>query len=201
VSAAERVYRLMLRAYPSGFRAEYGQQMALFFRDRRREVGTLRISFWAALIWDVARSAPALRFEAARAAWCATDIQIMGGKMKAMAILTIVIGAIEVVNSAIEGWLGGIVNHGGSSLAGGAMGIMAGALLVAAAVALLRGSPGAAALVSGAAIACLAVFAGVALVRPMFSIFSNILGIGFPIVLLVFVRTTRGKGTSVPMMT
>jgi hypothetical protein len=200
VSSAERVYRLMLRAYPVGFRAEYGAQMALFFRDRRREVGARRVSFWAAMVWDIARSAPALRLEAARARWT-TNIQIKGGNMKTMAILAILVGAIEVVNSMVEGWFGGIVNHAGSSLVGAAVGVAAGALLVAAAIALLRRSPGAAVLATGAAIACLAVFVLVALVRPMFSIFADILGIGFPIAMLLFLRGARGKGNSAPMMT
>jgi hypothetical protein len=200
VSSAERVYHLLLRAYPSGFRAEYGQQMTLFFRDRRREAGAKRLSFWAAIVWDVARSATALRIEAARARWT-TNIHTKGGKMKTMAILAILIGAIEVVNSMVEAWLGGIVNHWGSSLVGGAAGVVAGALLVASAIALLRRSPSAAALATGAAIACLAVFVIVALVRPMFSIFADILGIGFPIAMLLFLRGARGKGNSVPMMT
>jgi hypothetical protein len=198
VSAAERVYRLMLRAYPSAFRAEYGQQMALIFRDRRREAAATHLAFWAAMVADVARSAPGLRLDAARAEW-GTDIQIKGGKMKTMAILAIVIGAIEVVNSLVEGWFGGVVNHAGSSLAGEAMGVVAGvvagALLVAAAIALLRRSSGAKALAAGAAVTCLAVFVLVALLRPMFSIFSTLLGIGFPIVLLVFLSATRGQGS------
>jgi hypothetical protein len=200
MSPAERVYRLLLLAYPSGFRTEYAQQMTLLFRDRRREVGAMRLSFWAAMAWDVVRSAPALRLEAARARWT-TNIQMKGGKMKTMATLAILIGAIEVLNSLGEAWAGGIVHHGWPSLVGGAVGVLAGALLAASAIALLRRSPGATALATGAAITCLAVFALVALLRPMFSIFSTILGIGFPIVLLLFLRGARRKGNSVPMMT
>jgi hypothetical protein len=173
--------------------------MTLFFRDRRREVGAMRLSFWAAMFWDVARSAPALRLEAARARWT-TNIHIKGGKMKTMAILAILIGAIEVANSLGEAWAGGIVRHGGSSLMGGAVGMVAGALLAVSAIALLRRSPGAVAFAQGAAITCLAVFVVIALVRPMFSIFATMLGIGFPIVLLLFLRVTRGKGNSLPTM-
>jgi hypothetical protein len=36
-SAAERVYRRLLRLYPGEFRAEYGGEMALLFHDRSRE--------------------------------------------------------------------------------------------------------------------------------------------------------------------
>lgn len=199
MSAAERAYRLLLRAYPAGFRADYGYQMAVVFRDRLHEAGARPVRFWAAMLVDVARSAPGLQLEAARARWV-TDIQLKGAKMKAMAILAILIGAIEVANSMAEAWLGGIVNHGGTSLVGGALGVAAGALLVASAIAMLRRSPGAAALAQGAAIACLAVFALVRIFSPMFSIFSTMLGIGFPIALLIFLYVIRRRGPSAPMM-
>jgi hypothetical protein len=192
MSAAERAYRLLLRAYPAGFRADYGYQMAVVFRDRLHEAGARPVRFWAAMLVDVARSAPGLQLEAARARWV-TDIQLKGAKMKAMAILAILIGAIEVANSMAEAWLGGIVNHGGTSLVGGALGAAAGALLVASAIAMLRRSP-------GAAVACLAVFALVRIFSPMFSIFSTMLGIGFPIALLIFLYVIRRRGPSAPMM-
>ncbi len=35
-AAAERIYRLLLRAYPPDFRAEYGREMVLLFRDQCR---------------------------------------------------------------------------------------------------------------------------------------------------------------------
>ena len=37
MSAGESVYRFMLRAYPSEFRAAYAREMSLAFRDLRRE--------------------------------------------------------------------------------------------------------------------------------------------------------------------
>src|SRR6266571_3381953 len=64
--SAERIYRLLLRAYPPDFRAEYEREMVLLFRDQCRESDVRTIGFWAAVIWDVARSAPALRAEAWR---------------------------------------------------------------------------------------------------------------------------------------
>ena len=64
--SAERIYRLLLRAYPPDFRAEYGREMVLLFRDQCRESDVRTVGFWAAVICDVARSAPALRAEA----WC-----------------------------------------------------------------------------------------------------------------------------------
>ncbi len=105
--------------------------------------------------------------EAMRTQW-STDIQPMGAVMKAMAIFAILIGAIEAVNSSTEAWLGGIVKHGGYSLAGGVLG-----------------------LVQSAAILCLVVFVSVRLLRPMFSVFATMLGIGFPIAMLIYVNRTR----------
>ena len=47
---------------------------------------------------------------------------------------------------------------------------------------------------------CLAVFTLIVLLRPMFSILATTLGIGFPIVLLLFLRWTRRKGATVATM-
>ena len=63
--SAERIYRLLLRAYPPDFRAEYEREMVLLFRDQCQESDVRTLGFWAAVICDVARSAPALR----AAAW------------------------------------------------------------------------------------------------------------------------------------
>ena len=35
--SAEQIYRLLPRAYPPDFRAEYGREMVLLFRDQCRE--------------------------------------------------------------------------------------------------------------------------------------------------------------------
>jgi hypothetical protein len=198
MSAAERAYTLLLRAYPAEFRAAFGREMALVFRDQRREVGASGVRFWAAVVWDVARSAPALRVEALRARWD-RGIQTEEGTMKPMAILAVLIGALEAVNALAEGWGGGVMNRDGYSLVAGTMGAVAGALLVAAGIALLRRTPGAAAWARGAAITCLAVFVFIGLVTPRMSIVATLLGIGFPIALLLFLRWTRGRGPSVPM--
>src|SRR5437867_8229644 len=65
--SAERIYRLLLRAYPPDFRSEYGREMVLLFRDQCRESDVRTVGFWARVLCDVARSAPALRAEAWRA--------------------------------------------------------------------------------------------------------------------------------------
>jgi hypothetical protein len=199
MSAAERAYRLLLRAYPEEFRAAYEREMVQVFLDRHREAGTRGARFWAAMVVDVTRSAPALRAEAFRVR-CGASIHIEEGKMKTMAILAMLIGTMEIVNSMAEAWVGGIVLHGGYSLAGGAMGAVAGALLVASAIALLRRASGAAVLAQRAAISCLAVFVLIALWRPIFSVFATMLGIGFPIALLLYLQWTQRRGPSVPRM-
>jgi hypothetical protein len=195
--AAERVYRLLLRAYPAAFRAAYGREMVLAFRDQRRETGASGVRFWAAVVWDVARSAPALRVEALRARG-EKGSRTEEGTMKPMAILAVLIGALEVVNAAAEGWVGWTTYRDGYSLAGGVMGAVAGALLVASGIALLRRSPGAAAWARGAASTCLVMFLVIGLVTPRLSILALLLGIGFPLALLLFLRWSRGR--SVPTM-
>lgn len=197
MSVAEHAYRQLLRAYPAGFREEFGREMALVFRDQHRECGASAVRFWAAILLDVARSAPPLRLEALRERWD-TDTQTKEGKMKPMAILAILIGAIEAVNALAEGWAGGLVNRDGSSLAALTFAVAAGVLLVVAGVQLLRRSHAAMALARGAAVACLAVFVIITLAKPMLSVFSTLLGIGFPIALLLFLFWTRGRGSSVP---
>jgi hypothetical protein len=195
--AAERAYRMLLRAYPAGFRAEFGREMALVFREQHRECDARAVSFWAATLWDVARSAPQLRLEELRVR-LNRDTQTEEGKMKPMAILAILIGAFEAVNALAEGWAGGLVNRDASSLAALSIAVAAGVLLVVTGVRLLRRSSGAAALARGAAVTCMAVFVLITLTQPMLSIFSTIFGIGFPIALLLFLHWTRGREPSVP---
>lgn len=195
MNAAERTYQLLLRAYPGPFRSAYGREMTLVFRDQCRAARTRGVGFWTAIIWDVARSAPALRLEVSRALWHRNFQTGEGATMKmTMAILSILIGAVEAVNSLQEVWVGGALNRDGSMLIGGTIAVVAGVLLLAAGIALLRGSAKAAELALGAALTCLVVFVLVGLVKPQMSTFATLIGIGFPIALLLFLRVTRGQG-------
>jgi hypothetical protein len=198
MSAAERAYRLMLRAYPPGFRAAYGREMVLVFRDRRREASARGMRFWWEMIWDVARSAPALRLDAFRMRW-EGDIQTGEEKMRTMAILAVLIGVAEAANALVEGRAGGIAN-GGFWLAGVSLTIVAGALLLAAGILMLRRAPGAVRWAQAAAIICLTVVVLIRLVQPWMSIFATLLGIAFPIALLLFLWWTRRRGPSAPSM-
>jgi hypothetical protein len=195
MSTAERVFKLFLHAYPVEFRAAYGHEMIVLFRDQRR-AGSGGARFWAECSWDVVRSAPALRMESWQSRWSmdpqSTEIFAM---RKTMAILSILIGAIEVVNGLIEGWAAAANGLDASDLAVVTLVVVAGVLLLAAGIALASRSARAPALSLGAAIACLAVFILIGVALPRMSIFSMMLGIGFPIALLLFLRFGRGQPT------
>jgi hypothetical protein len=64
VCTSERLYRVLLVAYPRGFRREYGPQMRQVFRDlcreeRRKKAGLLRL--WIRTVLDLATTAVAAR--------------------------------------------------------------------------------------------------------------------------------------------
>jgi hypothetical protein len=63
-----RVYQFLLRAYPFGFRRDYGQQMMQLFRDCHRDAGAGAQAFGGSRLWfrtllDLARTAPAEHLE------------------------------------------------------------------------------------------------------------------------------------------
>jgi putative ABC transport system permease protein len=55
VKRSERIYRWLLRLYPSDFREEYGQEMSLLFRDRATD-GFVRL--WLQVLGDLILHAP-----------------------------------------------------------------------------------------------------------------------------------------------
>jgi hypothetical protein len=191
MSRHEALYALLLRAYPAAFRARYGREMALAFRDLRREENARGLRFWAPLLWDAARSAPALHFDAWRERWI-TNIQTPEGTMRPMAMLAVLIGALESLNALTEAWAGG-VNRDSESLIIGAAGVVAGATLVIAGVALLRRSPRAMVWAWASAFICVTLFGLNAVLLPRLSVLSTLLGIGFPIALLIYLHVGRGR--------
>jgi hypothetical protein len=194
---AERAYRLLMRAYPADFRAQYEREMTLAFRDQLRDSRAIGLRFWAEMVWDVARSAPALRVEALRARWH-RNILAEDGTMKPMAMLAMVIGAIQGINALIEA-RAGTAQPGDYSLLGVVLGFVAAALLVGAGVALLRGGHAGLVWARVSAVACLAMVVLIRVVQPWMSIFGTLLGVGFPIALLLFLQLMRGRGSSTPM--
>jgi len=187
MSAAERVYRLLLRAYPPRFRAEYGREMTLVFRDRRREAGRASARFWLEVLDDVARSAPALHVESWRAALGA-DHPTTGGAMRPMAIVAVLAGAYVMQHALRGGWDGGVVHGEREAFVAAALGVVAGALLVAGAIALLRRGTVASSFARRAAVASLVLCAVVALAIPFWSVFARLVAVVVPLALLLVLR-------------
>jgi len=198
MSAPERVYALLLRAYPAGFREAYGREMLQLFRDQRREVGARGMRFWSAILWDVACSAPELQLQSFRGRW-GGDIQCGGAKMKIMGILAVLIGALETLNSLSEAFAGGLAGRSSVSILALILAALSTVLLLASGVALLVRSRGAATLARGAALICLVVFAAIASLQQLFSIGATVLGVGFPIALLIFLYWNPRGGRSASM--
>lgn len=163
----------------------------MVFRDQRR-AGAGGVRFWAECGWDVVRSAPPLRVESWQSRWQMDNQLTEGAAMrKTMAVLSIVIGAIETLNALVEFRAASAVGLDTTALVIVTLGVLVGVLLIASGIVLASRSPKSQVLPLVAAIACLAVFALI----PRMSIFSKMLGIGFPIALLLFLRFGRGQPT------
>ena len=189
---AERAYALLLRAYPPQFRAAYEREMTLCFRDLVRDAGAPGMGFWMMIVADVARSAPALRFDALRARR-SSNVRPEEGQMKPMGILAVLIGVTQIVNATIE------LIAGGAALATFPrftvlLAVAVALLLVTARIALVRRSPRAPSLATLVAVAWLVLVVITRAVHPWMSIFTLMLAVVFPVALLVFVWVGRGRG-------
>ena len=210
-------YQLLLTAYPPAFRAAYGREMTQLFRDQRRAAargGRPALGLWAAVVWDVARSAPTLRLDTLHAWWSARrrdlrrDLRrdrghgpqagsrypnhppLEGGTMqtrRTVAGLAVFGGLYELANTGAEVRAGYQGPTGGWALAV-AFSFVVGALLLAAGVALLRRGPAATRLARGAAFGCLVLVVGLQVVFPFMSVFARLLGIAVPVALLLAAR-------------
>jgi hypothetical protein len=193
--SAERVYRLLLRAYPRSFRSEYGGEMMLLFRDEYRSRNAAALGFWITMVSDVARSATSMWLEelSARAKDYTRIVEVI---MKLAGILAVLVGVYGVVNALAEAVPGMRGTLGGAYVVALVLGIIAAALLLTAGAALLR-SP-----VSGrrtAIIASLASLVTVVIARllfPWMSMLGLVVGIGFPIVLFVALQWPNRSGPS-----
>ena len=189
---AERIYRLLLRAYPPDFRAEYEREMALLFRDQCRENNVRSLRFWPAVIWDVARSAPVLRAEAWRARGSAST-RTLEVIMKLAAMLTVllgVFGALNAVGEAVPGLRGTME---AAHMLAVALAVLAGVLLLAAGVALQRGASSGRKTASAAALASLVLIVVARVLHPWMSILSQLVGIGVPLALLIALQWPRRR--------
>lgn len=191
MSAAERVYRLRLRVYPPSFRHAYEREMLLFFRDHRRQEHGRGVRVWVALCLDTARSASCLWREQV------TDVIHTGETtMKAMAVLAMLVGAFEALNTGVEAAAGGFGIRDLLSQAALVLVVWSSVLLLACGIALLRRAQRAIALARLAGLAGVGAFVLIAIARPMLSGLAMLLGIGFPVALLVFLLVRREDGLS-----
>jgi len=172
-ATAERVYRFLLHAYPPDFRAEYGEEMVLLFRDQCRESDVRSLGFWARVLWDVARSAPALRIESTRT---------MEVTMKPVAILTLLCGVFYLLSAGAEWGAAYTQSIGGTHVLSVALGVVASALLLGGGIAMLLQNRQAARL---SLLASLALAVAARLLFPWMSIFAQLVGLGLPVALLI----------------
>jgi hypothetical protein len=193
---AERIYGVLLRCYPPSFRDEYGQEMTQLFRDLYLARGSAALTFWTTMVLDVARSAPALRVEA----WCAPrreNTRTLGGIMKLVAMLIVLMGAFVALNALVEGIAAaGLGTLDGTHLLSIVLGGAAGALLLAAGIALLRRTPSGRRAATVAAVGSLVIVVTARLAHPWMSIFSQLVGIGLPIALLAALHLSRWSGSN-----
>ncbi len=192
-TSAERMYHLLLRAYPEAFRADYGREMTLLFRDRCREADVGSLRFWMDVLWDVAQSAPALRAEAWRARGSG-NTRTLGAIMKIAAMLTVLLGVFVTLGAAVDGVAGQRQGFGGTHLLSVVLGALAGAALLVAGLALLRSTSSGRRTATIASLASLLLVVLVRLVFPWMSIFSQLVGYGLPIGLLIALHWPRQGG-------
>lgn len=177
----ERIYRLLLRAYPPAFRAEYEREMMLVFRDQCRDSDVRNFGFWVHVFWDVVRSAPALRAEATR------TVEVV---MKLAAVLTVLLGAFGILG-AVRDWLAAS-EHAGIYVVAVVLGVLASALLVSAGVEILLELRQAA---RAALLASLVCFVVARLMFPWMGIFLQLVGFVLPLGLFIALYWPRKSST------
>jgi len=114
---SERLYAALLFLYPSGFRREYGREMALVFADRRREVegragGRSLAGLWCETVIDLARSAPAEHLESfMKGEGLMKTLRTIILALLAYAFTLLVIAPLYARNAgAIPGFLGNLLD-------------------------------------------------------------------------------------------
>jgi hypothetical protein len=193
--SAERIYRLLLRAYPPDFRAEYGREMVLLFRDQCQESDVRTVGFWAAVIWDIARSAPALRAEALSTLG-RVSTRTRGVIMKLAAMLTVLVGVLGILNAGVEVGAAFSGAIGGTHALSLVLGVFASALLLAAGAAFLRPTQRSRQAARLALLASIVLIVAARLLHPWMSLLSQLVGIGLPMAFLIALSWPRRATTS-----
>ena len=177
----ERIYRMLLRAYPPEFRARYGKEMVLVFRDQCRDGDARSLGFWARVLWDVVRSAPALRAEATY------NVEVT---MKTTAMLALVLAAYTIFGAITE-WMAAS-QHTGVYVLSVLLVVVGDFLLLGAAIAMLRGMRQAARPVVIASLVC---FTIARVLFPWMGVFLQLVGFGLPVALLITLYWPRKSST------
>ena len=186
---AERVYRLLLRVYPSGFRSEYGREMTLIFRDEYRMRDATALAFWISAVWDVTHSAMSIWVDSwiARGKNYTRTVEVV---MKFAGILAASLGVFGVLNAVAEG----VAKRGTLErppLLGVVLGGAAGVLLIAAGAAVVRSTRSARNTATIALVASLLIVSIVRLTNPWMSELSELIGIALPVALLAVLHWPR----------
>ena len=198
--SAERVYSLLLRAYPRSFRSEYGREMTLIFRDQFRSGNASLLGFWATIVWDIARSAPPMWVDAlcARMNDCT---RIFEGIMKLAGIFAVLLGAYGVLNAFAEAVPGMRATPSGAYILAVALGISAACLLLTAGAVLLRRPVSGRHTASIASLASLVTVVIARLLHPWMSMLALLVGIVLPIALLAALYWPNTSGPSISQQT
>jgi hypothetical protein len=193
--SAERVYRMLLRAYPSGFRSEYGREMTLIFRDEYRNRNSAAVGFWLTMLYDVARSATPIWVEVlfARATDNARIVEVIMKLAGMLAVLLGMYGAVNAVAEAVPGMRG---TPGGAYILTLVLGVIAGVLLVSAGAAVLHNPVSGRRTATVTSLASLAIILIARLLHPWMSMLALIVGIGLPIALLATLYWPNRHGPS-----
>src|SRR6266516_2682577 len=173
------LYGSLKRLLEAGLVEESGERAD----PERGDVRTL--AFWGAVVCDVARSAPALRVEAWRAR-ASESTRTMEVIMKLAAMLTLLLGGvIGILNAVIEWVAAAKQTIQGTHELSLVLGVLASALLLAAGVAILSQTPRGWQVARLAVLASLVMIVAARLLFPWMSIFSQLVGIGFPVAILI----------------
>jgi len=196
---AERVYRLLLRVYPSDFRSEYGREMTLVFRDEYRTRDTNAFAFWVDMLCDAAQSAISIWAHAALAR-VRHHTRTLEAIMKLAGVLAVLLGLFEAVNALTELVPAMQGTHGGAHFAAIVLAFVAAALLITAGTALFRGTLSGRHGATMALAASLVTIVVARLTHPWMSMLSQLVGIASPLALLAAMHWPRriDPSTSAP---
>ena len=114
-----------------------------------------------------------------------------------VAVLTIVIGALQTAGGAQELVVQGIMNSQRDPLIGGTLGTVAGSLTLSAGISLLRRSPQAVALTRAAAMLTIPVTVLIGFVWGLAGWPMRLIGIAFPLFLLAYFRRPPAEPAAV----